>query len=103
MESLERFVVLATSTDITRAAASVPSSHADWTAERSATLGLAVSSMLKGYTTTAASVISATLRSITRFTIQVGCVCGVEGVCVVGARVGAWGCGVCVVCSWACV
>ncbi len=35
-------------------------------------LGLAVSGMLKGYTTTAASVITAMLKSVTRFTIQVG-------------------------------
>ena len=80
MESLERFVVLATSNDITRAAVSVAPHHADWTAERSAQLGLAVSSMLKSYTTTAASVISATLRSITRFTIQVGCCLSSGGV-----------------------
>eukprot|EP00877_Chromochloris_zofingiensis_P004002 jgi/Chrzof1/13602/Cz08g03250.t1 len=69
MESLERFVMLATSNDITRV--TVDSTH-DWTTERSVQLGLSVSSMLKGYTTTAAQVITAMLKSVTRFTIQVG-------------------------------
>jgi hypothetical protein len=68
MESLERFVMLATSNDITR----MPVEHGgEWTTERSVQLGLAVSSMLKGYTTTAAQVITAMLKSVTRFTIQV--------------------------------
>ena len=68
MESLERFVVLATSNDITR----MPVEHGgEWTTERSAQLGLAVSSMLKGYTTTAAQIITSMLKSVTRFTIQV--------------------------------
>lgn len=69
MESLERFVMLATSNDITRAA--VDHGHV-WTAERSTQLGMAVSSMLKGYTTTAAQIVTATLKSVTKFTIQVG-------------------------------
>lgn len=69
MESLERFVMLATSNDITRAA--VDHGHV-WTAERSTQLGMAVSSMLKGYTTTAAQIITAMLKSVTKFTIQVG-------------------------------
>lgn len=43
-----------------------------WTAERSTQLGMAVSSMLKGYTTTAAQIVTATLKSVTKFTIQVG-------------------------------
>ncbi|KIY99566.1 hypothetical protein MNEG_8395 [Monoraphidium neglectum] len=43
----------------------------EWTAERSVQLGLAVSGMLKGYTTTAATIITAMLKSVTRFTIQV--------------------------------
>lgn len=43
-----------------------------WTAERSTQLGMAVSSMLKGYTTTAAQIITAMLKSVTKFTIQVG-------------------------------
>jgi hypothetical protein len=43
-----------------------------WTAERSVQLGMAVSSMLKGYTTTAAQIITAMLKSVTKFTIQVG-------------------------------
>lgn len=42
-----------------------------WTAERSTQLGMAVSSMLKGYTTTAAQVITALLKSVTKFTLQV--------------------------------
>jgi hypothetical protein len=42
-----------------------------WTAERSTQLGMAVSSMLKGYTTTAAQIITAMLKSVTKFTIQV--------------------------------
>jgi hypothetical protein len=52
-----------------------------WTAERSTQLGMAVSSMLKGYTTTAAQIITAMLKSVTKFTIQVskpmhvGCWC----------------------------
>ena len=73
-ESAERFVYLATSTDITRAAADVSQAAArgDWSPERSVRLGLAVSSMLKGYTTTAAAVVSAALRSVTKFAIQVG-------------------------------
>lgn len=33
---------------------------------------MAVSSMLKGYTTTAAQIITAMLKSVTKFTIQVG-------------------------------
>jgi predicted PurR-regulated permease PerM len=69
MEAVERAVLLATSSDITRAAVS-QHGH-DWTAERSVQLGLAVSGMLKGYTTTAASLITAMLKSVTRFTIQV--------------------------------
>eukprot|EP00775_Hariotina_reticulata_P011497 gene11497-11640_t len=69
MESLERFVMLATANDITRAA--VDHGHV-WTAERSVQLGMAVSSMLKGYTTTAAQIITAMLKSVTKFTIQVG-------------------------------
>lgn len=69
MESLERFVMLATSNDITRAA--IDHGHV-WTAERSTQLGMAVSSMLKGYTTTAAQIITAMLKSVTKFTIQVG-------------------------------
>lgn len=44
----------------------------DWTAERSVKLGLAVSRMLKGYTTMAATIITAGLKSVTRFTMQVG-------------------------------
>jgi hypothetical protein len=48
----------------------------DWTAERSVQLGLAVSGMLKGYTTTAASIITAMLKSVTRFTMQVGAEAG---------------------------
>ncbi|GBF98399.1 hypothetical protein Rsub_10464 [Raphidocelis subcapitata] len=68
MEAVERAVLLSTSNDITRAA--VEAGH-DWTAERSTQLGLAVSGMLKGYTTTAASIISGALKSVTRFTIQV--------------------------------
>jgi predicted PurR-regulated permease PerM len=74
MESAERFVYLATSSDITRAAADVSkaAAHSDWSPERSVQLGLAVSSMLKGYTTTAAAVVSAALRSVTKFAIQVG-------------------------------
>lgn len=42
-----------------------------WTAERSTQLGMAVSTMLKGYTTTAAQIITAMLKSVTKFTIQV--------------------------------
>lgn len=42
-----------------------------WTAERSTQLGMAVSSMLKGYTTTAAQIITSMLKSVTKFTIQV--------------------------------
>ncbi|KAI8469443.1 MAG: hypothetical protein J3K34DRAFT_423607 [Monoraphidium minutum] len=68
MEALERVVLLATSNDITRAAAD--HGH-EWTAQRSTQLGLAVSGMLKGYTTTAATIITAALKSATRFTIQV--------------------------------
>lgn len=68
MEAVERVVLLATSNDITRAA--VDHGH-DWTAERSVQLGLSVSGMLKGYTTTAATIITAMLKSVTRFTIQV--------------------------------
>jgi hypothetical protein len=50
-----------------------------WTAERSTQLGMAVSSMLKGYTTTAAQIITAMLKSVTKFTIQV-CDLGSDGV-----------------------
>lgn len=115
MESLERFVMLATSSDITRAAIDhghvryqgLGATHACmspclvciccrcrrcfrcirrvpevavccfavlpqvWTAERSTQLGMAVSSMFKGYTTTAAQIITAMLKSVTKFTIQV--------------------------------
>ena len=68
MEAVERAVLLTTAPDLTRAAAD--HGH-NWTAERSTQLGLAVSGMLKGYTTTAAGVITAMLKSVTRFTIQV--------------------------------
>ncbi|GBF95935.1 hypothetical protein Rsub_08058 [Raphidocelis subcapitata] len=66
MEAVERVVLLSTTNDITRAAVEA----GDWTAERSVQLGLAVSGMLKGYTTTAATIITAALKSVTRFTIQ---------------------------------
>jgi hypothetical protein len=46
-------------------------------------LGLAVSGMLKGYTTTAASIITAMLKSVTRFTMQAG---GAGAAGVAGAR-----------------
>lgn len=54
-----------------------------WTAERSTQLGMAVSSMLKGYTTTAAQIITAMLKSVTKFTIQVctWCMRHEAGVC----------------------
>lgn len=42
-----------------------------WTAERSVSLGLAVSTMLKGYTTTAAKITAQLLSSVTKFAVQV--------------------------------
>ncbi len=42
-----------------------------WTVERSTQLGLAVSSMLKGYTTTAAKYTAVFLKSVAKFSVQV--------------------------------
>lgn len=47
-----------------------------WSAERSTQLGLAVSSMLKGYTNTAAKYTGLFLKSVAKFSLQV---CGREG------------------------
>lgn len=69
MENLERVFVLATSKDIIAAAAD---HGTGWTAERSQALGMAVSTMLKGYTTTAATVTAALLKSVTKFALQIG-------------------------------
>ncbi|KAJ9522992.1 hypothetical protein QJQ45_023838, partial [Haematococcus lacustris] len=66
MESLEKGIYLASSSDITTAAANTQA----WTAERSVQLGLAVSSMLKGYTTTAAKITGQLLSSVTKFAVQ---------------------------------
>jgi hypothetical protein len=43
----------------------------EWTKERSTQLGLAVSSMLKGYTTTAATITATLLKSVSKFAVQV--------------------------------
>lgn len=42
-----------------------------WSAERSTQLGLAVSSMLKGYTNTAAKYTGLILKSVAKFSLQV--------------------------------
>jgi len=68
MESLERFVRLATSSDL--ASALSPTPGREWTIERSTQLGLAVSKLLKGYTTTAATVTAGMLSSVTKFALQ---------------------------------
>lgn len=43
----------------------------EWTKQRSTQLGLAVSSMLKGYTTTAATITATLLKSVSKFAVQV--------------------------------
>lgn len=43
----------------------------DWTIERSEALGMAVSKLLKGYTTTAATVTAQLLSSVTKLALQV--------------------------------
>jgi hypothetical protein len=68
MESIEKAIYLASSSDLTVAASNMQA----WTAERSVQLGMAVSSMLKGYTTTAAKVTGQLLSSVTKFAVQVG-------------------------------
>jgi len=67
MESLKKSIYLATTNDITMAAASGVEA---WTPERSVQLGMAVSSMLKGYTNTAAKITGGLLSSVTRFALQ---------------------------------
>ncbi|PNH08413.1 hypothetical protein TSOC_005022, partial [Tetrabaena socialis] len=67
MNSLEKAVYLATSNDI--AAAGVSESQV-WSAERSTGLGLAVASMLKGYTNTAAKYTAVFLKSVAKFSLQ---------------------------------
>ncbi|GIL91430.1 hypothetical protein Vretimale_17819 [Volvox reticuliferus] len=67
MNSLEKAVYLATSNDIAVAAVSEPQV---WSAERSTQLGLAVSSMLKGYTNTAAKYTAVFLKSVAKFSLQ---------------------------------
>lgn len=67
MNSLEKAIYLANSNDI--AAAAVSDSQV-WTVERSTQLGLAVSSMLKGYTTTAAKYTAVFLKSVAKFSLQ---------------------------------
>lgn len=67
LESLEKAIYLATSSDITSAAST---SSSEWGSERIASLGLAVSSTLKGYTTTAAKITAALLSSAVKFTVQ---------------------------------
>lgn len=69
MENIERFIALATSKDLTVAAAD---HGTNWTAERSTQLGLSVSGMLKGYTTTAANLTARLFTSVTKFALQVG-------------------------------
>lgn len=97
MESLEKVIYLATSSDIATAAARAGSSpevsatacmcraachaphqpylllptQAAWTTERSVNLGMAVAGMLKGYTTTAAKITGTLLKSVTNFALQV--------------------------------
>ena len=68
LESLEKAIYLATSNDITSAASA---SSSEWGSERIASLGLAISSTLKGYTTTAAKITAALLSSAVKFTVQV--------------------------------
>lgn len=72
MESLEKIVILATTNDITAATAATAQNGQAWTAERSVALGLAVSGMLKGYTTTAAKITAGIVSSVTKFALQVG-------------------------------
>ena len=67
LESLEKAIYLATSSDITAATAS---SSSEWGSERIASLGLAVSSTLKGYTTTAAKITASLLSSAVKITVQ---------------------------------
>ncbi|KAG2430880.1 hypothetical protein HXX76_009854 [Chlamydomonas incerta] len=67
MTSLEKAVYLATSNDIAAAALQEPQV---WSAERSTQLGLAVSSMLKGYTSTAAKYTGLFLKSVAKFSLQ---------------------------------
>ncbi|KXZ46129.1 hypothetical protein GPECTOR_46g198 [Gonium pectorale] len=67
MNSLEKAVYLATSNDIAVAAVAEPQV---WSAERSTHLGLAVSSMLKGYTNTAAKYTAVFLKSVAKFSLQ---------------------------------
>jgi predicted PurR-regulated permease PerM len=67
LESLEKAIYLATSSDITSATATTGS---EWGSERLASLGLAISSTLKGYTTTAAKITAALLSSAVKFTVQ---------------------------------
>jgi len=71
MESVEKTIYLATTSDITAAAGSASSSLREWSAERSVALGMAVSSMLKGYTTTAAKITAQLLSSVTKFAVQI--------------------------------
>lgn len=69
MDSLERFVMLATSNDLTKMAAE--HGH-NWTAERSTHLGTAISKLLKPYTSTAAQLTASMLTSVTKFALQTG-------------------------------
>lgn len=67
MESLEKAIYLASSNDITAAA----SAAGEWTSERIAALGLTVSTMLKGTTTSAAKITAALLKSVTKGAVQI--------------------------------
>ncbi|GFR44550.1 hypothetical protein Agub_g5821, partial [Astrephomene gubernaculifera] len=67
MNSLEKAVYLATSNDI--AAAAVTDTQV-WCSPRSTKLGLAVSSMLKGYTTMAAKYTAVFVKSVAKFSLQ---------------------------------
>ncbi|GAX80385.1 hypothetical protein CEUSTIGMA_g7824.t1 [Chlamydomonas eustigma] len=67
MDSIEKAIYLASNNDITAVAANDPGT---WTSERIASLGLAISSTLKAYTTTAAKITASMLSSVTKLAVQ---------------------------------
>eukprot|EP00798_Chlamydomonas_sp_ICE-L_P015259 gene15259-21342_t len=75
MESLEKAIYLSSNNDITTAANNLMggwrvAENGAWTEKRSVQLGMAIASMLKGYTTTAAKITAYLLSSVTRFAVQ---------------------------------
>lgn len=87
MDSLERFLLIAASDDVTRA---IDFATLDKFAgvARTQYLGMALQNVLRQYTNAAASVVSELLSFTTKFAIQVGTLRG--RVPVAGAGVGSW-------------